>query len=111
MISDLTQREDELGGKTLLIVGLGRIGGRLAELARAFGMHVIATRRDPTAGAGAADAVHGMTDLHALLPQADYVALTCPLTPQTERLYRCRGSGADAAIRQPGKRGAGPLRR
>ncbi len=86
MISDLTQREDELGGKTLLIVGLGRIGGRLAELARAFGMHVIATRRDPTAGAGAADAVHGMTDLHALLPQADYVALTCPLTAQTERL-------------------------
>src|ERR1700746_3899043 len=33
MISDLTQREDELGGKTLLIVGLGRIGSRLATLA------------------------------------------------------------------------------
>jgi phosphoglycerate dehydrogenase-like enzyme len=36
MISDLTQREDELGGKTLLIVGLGQIGGRLAWLAMAF---------------------------------------------------------------------------
>src|SRR5438477_3739018 len=36
MISDLTQREDELGGKTLLIVGLGGIGGRLARLAKAF---------------------------------------------------------------------------
>ena len=30
MIGDITQREDELGGKTLLIVGLGQIGGRLA---------------------------------------------------------------------------------
>src|SRR5262245_40403607 len=45
MISDLTRREDELGGKTLLIVGLGRIGVRLAALARAFGMRTLATRR------------------------------------------------------------------
>ena len=36
MISDLSQREDELAGKTLLIVGLGRIGSRLAGMARAF---------------------------------------------------------------------------
>src|SRR6516165_9871887 len=41
MISDLTQREDELGGKTLLIIGLGGIGSRLAQLAKAFGMRVI----------------------------------------------------------------------
>ncbi|HSU04829.1 MAG TPA: D-2-hydroxyacid dehydrogenase, partial [Acetobacteraceae bacterium] len=85
MISDLTQREDELGGQTLLIVGLGRIGGTLARLAKAFGMRVIATRRDPRAG-GDADAVHGMDALPTLLPQADYVALTCPLTAETERL-------------------------
>src|SRR5580693_3221714 len=57
MISDLTQREDELGGKTLLIVGLGRIGSRLAALARAFGLRVIATKRDPSKGADAADLV------------------------------------------------------
>lgn len=86
MISDLSQREDELGGKTLLIVGLGRIGGRLAQLAKAFDMHVLAIRQNPAAGAGAADAVHDMNALAELLPQADYVALTCPLTPQTERL-------------------------
>ena len=36
MLGDLTQREDELGGKTLLIVGMGRIGSHLARLARAF---------------------------------------------------------------------------
>jgi phosphoglycerate dehydrogenase-like enzyme len=40
MIGDLSQREDEIGGKTLLIVGLGDIGGRLARLAKAFDMRV-----------------------------------------------------------------------
>ena len=50
MIGDLTQREDELGGKTLLIIGIGRIGGRLARLAKAFDMRVLGTRRDPSAG-------------------------------------------------------------
>ena len=83
MIGDITQREDELGGKTLLIVGLGQIGGRLAQLAKAFDMCVIGIRRDPRAGAGHADAVHAMSDLDALLPQADFVALTCPLTAET----------------------------
>ena len=86
MIGDLARREDELGGKTLIIVGLGQIGGRLAQLAKAFDMRVIGIRRDPRAGAGHADAVHGMTELKALLPEADFVALTCPLTPETERL-------------------------
>jgi len=85
MLGDLSQREDELGGKTLLIVGLGRIGNRLAQLAKAFDMRVLATRRDPAAG-GDADEVHAMGALTSLLPQADVVALTCPLTPETERL-------------------------
>jgi phosphoglycerate dehydrogenase-like enzyme len=86
MIGDLQQREDELGGKTLLIVGLGQIGGRLARLAKAFDMAVIGIRRDPRAGRGHADAVHTMSELDALLPAADVVALTCPLTAETERL-------------------------
>src|SRR5216684_1612287 len=47
MISDPALREDELAGKTLLIVGLGRIGSRLAALASGFGMRVIATKRNP----------------------------------------------------------------
>jgi phosphoglycerate dehydrogenase-like enzyme len=86
MIGDLAGREDELGGKTLIIAGLGQIGGRLAQLAKAFDMRVIGIRRDPRAGAGNADAVHGMAELKGLLPQADFVALTCPLTPETEKL-------------------------
>jgi len=86
MISDIAQREDELAGKTLLIVGLGTIGARLAALARALGMRVIATRRDVAKGAGVADAVFAQNRLLDLLPQADVVALTCPLTPQTQGL-------------------------
>ena len=46
-------------------------------------MRVIGIRRDQRAGAGQADAVHAASDLNALLPQADFVALTCPLTAET----------------------------
>ena len=86
MLGDLSLREDELGGKTLLLVGLGQIGGRVAQLAKAFDMHVVALRRNPAAGPGAADAVHATRDFKSLLPQADFVALCCPLTPETENL-------------------------
>jgi D-2-hydroxyacid dehydrogenase (NADP+) len=96
MISDPTKREDELGGKTLLIVGLGRIGSRLAMLARAFGLRVIATKRDPSTGGGAADVVVSDARLAEVLPEADIVALTCPLTPQTEKLI---GAAALAAMK------------
>lgn len=86
MISDLSQREDELGGKTLLIVGLGAIGSRLAKLAKAFDMRVIATKRNPSTVTGLVDEVHTPDRLLDLLPQADFVALTCPLTPETTNL-------------------------
>ena len=96
MISDLSQREDELAGKTLLIVGLGRIGSRLAGMARAFGMRTLATKRDASTGGDAADAVFAHERLRELLPQADVVALTCPLTPQTQGLI---GAQALAAMK------------
>ena len=86
MLSDLSIREDELGGKTLLIVGMGDIGSRLAKLAKAFDMHVVATKRNPATALGPADEIHGADDLPALVGRADYVALTCPLTSQTENL-------------------------
>ena len=83
MIGEIEKREDELAGKTLLIIGLGGIGGRLARLAKAFELRVIGIRRDPKGGTNGADEVHGMEALKQLLPQADIVALTCPLTPET----------------------------
>ena len=94
MIGDLSKREDELGGKTLVIAGMGRIGSRLAALAKAFDMRVIATRRDPSRGAGAADKVIGADGLLGVLPQADFVALTCPLTPETENLIDAKALAA-----------------
>jgi phosphoglycerate dehydrogenase-like enzyme len=84
MMSDFGRREDELGGKTLLIIGLGRIGGRLAKLGSAFGMRVVGIRRDPSAGTDGADSVYAPSELLTLLPQADVIALTCPLTPETQ---------------------------
>jgi phosphoglycerate dehydrogenase-like enzyme len=86
MIGDIGKREDELGGKTLLVVGLGRIGGRLAQLGKAFDLRVIGVRKNPAAGGEGADSVHGMNELKRLIPEADFVALTCPLTKETENL-------------------------
>jgi glyoxylate reductase len=61
-----------LEGKELLVVGPGRIGRRVAELAEAFGA------RTTLAGRG--------DDLRALLARADVVTLHCPLTPETRHL-------------------------
>jgi phosphoglycerate dehydrogenase-like enzyme len=94
MIGDIAQREDELGGKTLVIAGMGRIGSRLATLAKAFDMRVIGVRRDPSKGAGAAEKVVGEDGLLGVLPQADFVALTCPLTPRTENLIDAKALAA-----------------
>jgi phosphoglycerate dehydrogenase-like enzyme len=83
MLSDRNEREDELGGKTLVIVGLGRIGTRLAQLARAFDLRVIGVKRHPQQQPDL-DAVITPDRLSEVLPQADFVVLTCPLTPETE---------------------------
>jgi phosphoglycerate dehydrogenase-like enzyme len=96
MIGEIGGREFELAGKTLLVVGMGRIGSRLARLAKAFDMRVLAIRRDPATGAEEADAVAGADRLHEMLGQADIVALACPLTPQTENLI---DAAAIAAMR------------
>jgi D-2-hydroxyacid dehydrogenase (NADP+) len=85
MIGDRARREDELGGKTIVIVGLGRIGLRLAGFAAAFGMRVVGVRRRGGSEPGV-DRIVTPSELHAVLPEADILALTCPLTPETEGL-------------------------
>jgi phosphoglycerate dehydrogenase-like enzyme len=98
MIGEIGVREFELAGKTLLVVGMGRIGSRLARLAKAFDMRVLATKRDPATGAEGADAVASADRLHEMLGQADIVVLTCPLTPQTQNLI----DAAALAAMRPG---------
>ena len=90
MIGELSRREDELGGKTVVIVGMGRIGSRLATLARAFDMKTIGVKRDVTMGTGAADKVVPEQHLLDVVREADFVVLTCPLTPETENLIDAR---------------------
>jgi phosphoglycerate dehydrogenase-like enzyme len=77
----------ELAGKTLGILGYGRIGQCLARRARAFDMDVLAIRRDPTRSAGDGLARLGGPDaLGEVLRSSDYVAVTLPLTPETRGL-------------------------
>lgn len=76
----------ELADQTLGIVGLGHIGRRIAQLARAFGMRVLATRRswDEQASDPDVDQGYPLLHLHEMLSQCDYIVIAVPLTAQTE---------------------------
>ena len=73
----------ELDGKTLGILGYGRIGRKVAKIAVAFGMRVVVHTAHPEKYP---DAPVEFLPLKELLGQSDYVTLHMPLTPQTERL-------------------------
>jgi D-3-phosphoglycerate dehydrogenase len=76
----------ELRGKTLGIVGLGRIGQEVAQRARAFGMRVVAhdpyISKEIAAGIGAE-----LMSLDALCAAADYITLHLPSTPETRHIF------------------------
>ncbi len=75
----------ELRGKTIGVVGLGRIGGHVAQIAKAFGMHVVA--HDPyLAAERAAELQVKLLPLDQLLRQADVVTLHVAHTEQTHHL-------------------------
>jgi D-3-phosphoglycerate dehydrogenase len=76
----------ELAGKTIGLVGLGRVGSLVAARAAAFGLRVIAY--DPFVSVERAKeiGVELMPTLEALLVQADFVAIHLPRTPETEGL-------------------------
>ena len=87
----------DLIGATLLVVGAGQVGARVGALARALGLRVLAlvNRKDPARAAELnADAVYGPAELHQALGQADYVVLSLPHTPQTERMIGARAFAA-----------------
>jgi phosphoglycerate dehydrogenase-like enzyme len=74
----------DLEGRTLAIVGLGRVGAEIARMCRALGMTVIGT--DLTPGFDAVDRYYEPSQLHAMLPQADVLVLMVPHTPKTEKM-------------------------
>lgn len=83
----------ELYGKTLGIVGFGRIGRAIAQRARAFGLRVLAVDASAADGAGLADQVLPPDELPAMLRAADYVAIACPLTDSTRGLFQAAELG------------------
>lgn len=74
-----------LEGKTVLIVGVGAIGGGIAEHAKAAGMQVLGIRRS-AAPHPHVDEMHPPEALRTLLPRADFVMLNTALTPSTKFL-------------------------
>ncbi len=74
-----------LKGKTLLIIGLGHTGRAIAARAKAFGMTVLGTRAHPKPMENVDD-VKSATELPLLLPRADFIAVSSPLTPRTKGL-------------------------
>jgi len=78
----------ELTGKTMGIVGFGRIGRSVGELAHAFGMAVIAY--DPGRSAPPAYHPFAWADLDELFGQADVISMHCPLTAETAGLVNRR---------------------
>jgi phosphoglycerate dehydrogenase-like enzyme len=76
----------ELRDRTLLIIGLGAIGTETARLAQAFGMHVLAVKRDAAGTAPHVDELHSADDLPALVTRADGIVVTLPLTDATRGL-------------------------
>jgi glyoxylate reductase len=75
-----------LRGKLLGIVGLGGIGRRVAERARAFGMEIAYHQRHPAPAEVVAELEADRLPLEQLLERADVVSLHCPLTPETHHL-------------------------
>lgn len=72
----------ELDGKTLGIIGSGRIGRQVAGIAQALGMRIIGVNRSAEPGT-VVDGIR-IVGLQELLRSSDVVSLHCPLTPQTE---------------------------
>ena len=76
----------ELAGKTMGIVGHGRIGRQVGLIARAFGMTVVASRSLRPSAAAAIDPDVERCELDELFARSDVISLHCPLTPQTAGL-------------------------
>lgn len=76
----------DLAGQTMVVVGLGSIGGRLARYARAFGLRVVGVRRTPAAIEDGVEEWLPPDRLREALPRADVLAITVPLTSDTRGL-------------------------
>ena len=99
----LVDQPADLAGKSILVVGMGRIGSRTVKRCVAFEMDVYVL--DPNISeadikkAGATK----VTDLKAILPKVDFVSVHCPKSPETVNMFNAETIGADEARRLPGE--------
>ena len=82
-----------LDGRTVGLIGVGAIGGRVAALAQAFGARVVAARRSAGAGPEGVEIV----PLESVLARADHLVVAAPLSPQTAGLL---GAAAFARVKR-----------
>ena len=76
----------DLRGQTAVVVGLGAIGSEVARLAQALRLYVIGVRRSPRQADDPVDELVPPSDLARVLPRADWLIVTVPLTAQTRGL-------------------------
>jgi phosphoglycerate dehydrogenase-like enzyme len=76
-----------IGGRTVLVVGLGAIGTQVAKMAHGLDMKVIATRETSHQGPDFVDYVGLSGELPDLIGKADVIVVTAPLTPETKGLF------------------------
>jgi len=88
----------EISGATLGLIGVGSIGRRVARMASALGMRVIAVREHVEKGnPEGVETVFAPSDLNKLLSQSDYVVVAAPLIPATDGLI----GAAQLAVMKP----------
>jgi phosphoglycerate dehydrogenase-like enzyme len=84
---DSTPELEDVGGKTVLVAGLGGIGTEVARRAHALGMRVVATRASGHEGPDFVSYVGLPDELVKLAHDADFVVNCLPLTPETTGIY------------------------
>lgn len=80
----------ELSGKTLGIIGLGRIGERVAQLGKAFEMNILAIVRDDRKKVKNIDTLYTLKRLDMVIKQSDYIVNCLPSTSETQHLFTAK---------------------
>lgn len=87
------QRPRELRGQVVLFIGFGAIGREVANLARGLEVRIWAVTRSGNADTDLAERVFAASQLHEALPQADFIVLAAPETPETRQMIGPREFG------------------
>ena len=86
-IWEANQNLTELRGKTVVVVGLGKIGTEVARLSSLLGARVLAVKNNIKSKPNFVDNIYKSNNLEKVLPKADFVIICLPLTPKTYHLF------------------------